>query len=92
MPLDLDQPNAAVVIDGRSYTRELLNGGVGWLECEVVPEAQPQQCYDLFLAEVVAAWANPRVFNNGRWTFADDRDRTIHYIAGGNFVTAITSR
>jgi len=136
IPLDFDPPKVAVVIDSRSFTRELIEasgefvlsiptramagqvlavgsasgrdgdkfarlgiatrpasrvgaplieGCVGWLECKVLPEAGPQQRYDLFLAEVVAAWADPRVFNNGRWTFADERDRTIHYIAGGNF-------
>ena len=37
-------------------------------------------------AEVVAAWADPRVFTDGRWHFADDALRSIHYLAGGSFL------
>lgn len=63
----------------------LIAGCVGWLECKVIPEPRNQQSYDLFLAEVLAAWADPSVFTDGRWHFADDAQRTIHYRAGGNF-------
>ena len=63
----------------------LIAGCVGWLECKVIPEPRNQQTYDLFLAEVLAAWADPAVFTDGRWHFADDGQRTIHYRAGGNF-------
>lgn len=136
MPLDFDPPKVAVVVDSRSYTRELIEGSgefvlsipskaiadkvlavgsqsgremdkfaayavgtspatkvqapliegcVAWLECKVIPESHNQQRYDLFIAEVVAAWADPAVFNNGRWSFETDAERTIHYIAGGSF-------
>ena len=40
---------------------------------------------DLFIAEVVAAWADPAVFSDGRWHFPDAARRTIHYQAGGAF-------
>ena len=40
----------------------------------------------MFIAEVLAAWADLDVFNNGRWTFGTDAERTIHYIAGGSFI------
>jgi len=63
----------------------LIDGCLGWLECRLIAEAGPQLRYDLFVAEVVAAWADPDVFNNDRWTFTDNGQRTIHYIAGGNF-------
>lgn len=63
----------------------LISGCVGWLECKVIPELHNQQTYDLFLAEVLAAWADPTVFADGRWHFADDGLRTVHYAAGGNF-------
>lgn len=136
MPLDFDPPKVAVVVDGRSWTRELIDasgefvlniptramadqvlavgsvsgrdmdkfavcqlgrlpatkvaaplidGCVAWLECRVMPEAHVQQRYDLFIAEVVAAWADPAVFKRGRWTFGRDDQRTIHYVAGGQF-------
>lgn len=62
---------------------------VGWLECRIVAEPHNQQQYDLFIGEVVAAQADPRVFREGRWTFdhADDSLRTLHYVAGGHFFT-----
>lgn len=136
MPLDFDPPKVAVVVDGRSFTRELIeasgefvlsiptraiahkvlavgsvsgrdgdkfescnvgelpatkvqapliDGCVAWLECKVIPEAHNQKRYDLFIAEVVAAWADASAFNDGRWSFGNDEQRTIHYLAGGSF-------
>lgn len=65
----------------------LLAGCVAWLECKVISEPHNQNTYDLFLAEVVAAWADERVFSDGRWHFEGHDDlRTIHHIAGGNFM------
>ena len=123
MPLDFDPPKIAVVIDKRTYTRELIEaagsfavnvpcraqaemvmqvgagsgrellgktpdnkfaafdlptfaaekiaaplveGCVAWLECKLLPEPHIQATYDLVLGEVVAAWADERVFSNGR--------------------------
>jgi len=63
----------------------LLEGCLAWLECRVIPEPHIQERYDLFLGEVVAAWADPAVFSNGRWSMAESDARSIHYIAGGNF-------
>lgn len=60
-------------------------GCVGWLECRIIPEPGNQARYDLFLAEVVAAAADSRVFSDGHWHFSDDSLRTLHYVAGGNF-------
>ena len=62
-----------------------IDGCVAWLECEVIPEVAQQQRYDLFIAEVLAAWADPEVFNDGRWNFRSEDERTLHYIAGGSF-------
>ena len=145
VPLDFDPPKIIVVIDKKTYTRELieasgtfainvpcvaqidvvqkvgtssgrdlkdtdkfalygletfpskqinaplLKGCVAWLECKVIPEPHNQNTYDLFIAEVVAAYADERVFSDGRWHFegydqeAYDKLRTIHHIAGGSF-------
>jgi flavin reductase (DIM6/NTAB) family NADH-FMN oxidoreductase RutF len=66
----------------------LVEGCVAWLECKVIPEPHIQDTYDLFLGEVVAAWADERVFSNGRWHFEGHDDlRTIHHVAGGAFMT-----
>jgi flavin reductase (DIM6/NTAB) family NADH-FMN oxidoreductase RutF len=70
---------------GEKIAAPLLEGCLGWLECRVIPEPHIQDRYDLFLGEVVAAWADPRAFRNGHWSFEDGQPRSIHYIAGGNF-------
>ncbi len=75
----------------------LLAGCVAWLECKIIPEPHIQNTYDLFLAEVVAAYADNRVFYQDvhgyfGWHFdGPDKEklsqlRTIHYIAGGSFM------
>ena len=63
----------------------LLDECVAWLECKVIPEPANAQKYDLLIAEVVAASADPAVFSDGRWHFPDEAARTIHYQAGGSF-------
>ena len=63
----------------------LIEGCLAWLECRVIPEPHIQTTYDLFLAQVVAAWADPEAFSDGRWHFPDQQRRSIHYQAGGNF-------
>lgn len=66
----------------------LLQGCVAWLECRIIPEPHIQNAYDLFLAEVVAAQADKRVFSDGRWHFeGHDELRTIHHVAGGAFMS-----
>lgn len=66
----------------------LIAGCVAWLECRVIAEPHNQQRYDLFIAEVVAASADSRVFSDGRWHFGDDELRTVHYLASGQFLTS----
>lgn len=64
----------------------LVKDCVAWLECRIIPEPHNQSTYDLFIAEVVAAHADERVFSDGRWHFEGHDDlRTIHHIAGGVF-------
>jgi flavin reductase (DIM6/NTAB) family NADH-FMN oxidoreductase RutF len=70
----------------KEISAPLVQGCVGWLECKIISEQHNQNTYDLFIAEVVAAHADERVFSEGRWHF-DDHDalRTVHHIAGGVF-------
>jgi len=72
-------------VDG--YEAPLVVGSSAWLICKVLPEPRNEQVYDLFIGEVVAAFADDRVFQNGHWAFenADPQWRSLHYIAGGNF-------
>lgn len=66
----------------------LLAGCVAWLECRVIAWPAVQAAHDLFLAEVVAAQADGRVFSGGRWQFdaAPPALRTLHHLGGGQFV------
>ncbi len=65
----------------------LVEGCVGWVACRLVREPHNQQVYDLFIGDVIGAWADDRVFRDGRWYFDDAPDdlRTIHHVAGGQF-------
>lgn len=64
----------------------LVEGCVAWLECRVLPRPDNQLRHDLFIAEVVAAQAEERVFKDGRWEFGGNDDlRTLHYYGGGSF-------
>jgi flavin reductase (DIM6/NTAB) family NADH-FMN oxidoreductase RutF len=71
----------------------LVQGCVGWLLCRLLPEPHNQSTYDLFIGQVEAAWADERVFRQGRWHFdeAPDYLRTIHHVAGGQFIVAGTT-
>lgn len=66
----------------------LVENCVGWLVCRLVPEPHNQQAYDLFIGDIIGAWADERVFRDGHWHFdeAPDALRTIHHIAGGQFL------
>ena len=63
----------------------IIPGCLAYLECRVIEEPHIQKRYDLFIAEVVAAYADERAFSNGRWHFPNEELRTIHYSGGGTF-------
>lgn len=72
-------------IDG--YDLPFVADCSAWLACKLIPEPHNQQAYDLFIGEIVGAWADTRAFENGRWKFetADPTWRSLHYVAGGQF-------
>ena len=49
----------------------LIAGCAAWLVCKRIPEPHNEQSYDLFIGEVVAAYA--------------DELKTLHYVAGGRY-------
>jgi flavin reductase (DIM6/NTAB) family NADH-FMN oxidoreductase RutF len=66
----------------------LVDGCIAQMECRVLPAtAYVAGPHDLILAEVVGAWADERVFSQGRWHFedADPELRSLHHVAGGHF-------
>ncbi len=78
------------VFSAPGHELPLVQGCVGWLVCRLLPEPHNQQAYDLFIGQVEAAWADERVFRQGRWHFdeAPDDLRTLHHVAGGQFIVA----
>lgn len=62
-------------------------GCSAWLACRLLPEVHNQSAYDLFIGEITGAWADNRVFADGRWHFeaADAAWRSLHHVAGGHF-------
>ena len=142
MPVEFTPPRIAVVIDKKTFTRELVaasgafgicipglalvdltfavgsssgrdgdkfqrlgiaarpgpelgmpvleSGCAAWLECRLLPERHTEDAYDTCFGEVVAAAADPRIFDNGRWNFSDDNRplQTIHHLGAGLFVRA----
>lgn len=70
------------------YDLPFVSGCSAWLACRVIPRTtQRARPYDLFIAEIEAAWSNTRVFRDGRWRFetADPTLHSLHHIAGGHF-------
>lgn len=65
----------------------VVQGCAAYLLCKLIPEAHNQQTYDLLIGEVIGAFADSRVFQDGRWLFDEVSDdlKTLHYVAGGQF-------
>lgn len=69
------------------YDVPLVEGCAAWMICKLIPEEHHQQAYDLFIGEVIGAWADDKLFSSGHWHFDEVSDdmKTLHYIAGGQF-------
>lgn len=68
----------------REIAAPMVSGCAAWLECRLIRDAVER--FDLFLIEVVAAYADPAVYRDNRWIGQDDASRrTLHYVAGGQF-------
>ena len=66
----------------------LVEGCIAQMECRVLPAtSHVAGPHDLILAEVIGAWADERVFSQGRWHFenAPPELRSLHHVAGGHF-------
>ncbi|MFT4101008.1 MAG: flavin reductase family protein [Burkholderiaceae bacterium] len=72
-------------IDG--FDLPFVQGCSAWLACKLIDEPHNQHAYDLFIGEVVGAWADDRAFRNGRWLARDAGSpwRSLHHIAGGHY-------
>ncbi len=66
----------------------LVEGCAAWLECRVIPEPAMAERYDLFVADVVAAWADDALFADGEWRLDRPEVRSLHHLSRGHFLTA----
>jgi flavin reductase (DIM6/NTAB) family NADH-FMN oxidoreductase RutF len=75
------------VLEEPAAQSPLLGGCVAWLDCARITRRKLENVHDLFLAEVQGAWADHRVFSNGRWHFGPGQDdyRTLHHVADGHY-------
>jgi flavin reductase (DIM6/NTAB) family NADH-FMN oxidoreductase RutF len=69
--------------DASIVSAPLIAGCAAWLECKLYQEPSIQERYDLFVAEVVAAWADEEMFQNNTWNFTSKK--TIHHVNHGAF-------
>ncbi|MBR8466001.1 flavin reductase family protein [Campylobacter sp. faydin G-140] len=72
-------------IDG--FDLPLIKGCIGWVICKLLPNEMNQNEHGLFIGEVVGAFSDDRVFENGHFKFDEvgDEWRTLHYVAGSQF-------
>lgn len=55
---------------------------------KVIPNEYNEKKHDLFIGEAVAAWLIPASSEGHRhFPEGDDSCRTLHYVAGGHFLT-----
>lgn len=67
----------------------LVTGCVAWLECRVAHSpalAEVARELDLFVVDVVAAWADARYWQGERVVL--DSLHTLHHLGGGRFVSS----
>jgi len=72
-----------------SNTPPLVSDCIAWLLCKQLPAPELAQAHDLFLAEVTAAWADDRVFAQGKYRPLEQWPahlRTLHHMGAGHFV------
>jgi flavin reductase (DIM6/NTAB) family NADH-FMN oxidoreductase RutF len=76
----------AIATEPASVVRApLVMGCAAWLECRVLEEPALEKRYDLFVLEVVAAFAEDRLWSGKEWRFEASGPRTIHHLKGGVF-------
>lgn len=75
------------LFDLPEHDQPFVAGCSAWLACTLIAEPHNQSAYDLFIGEVVGAWADTRAFRDGHWQFetADPQWRSLHYVAGGHY-------
>lgn len=84
---DIDKLGALPIVTTKATTIDapLIEGCAAWLECRCLDQRALEAAHDLFLVEVVAAFADEASWRNNRWDFPDDDHRTLHHYGAGVF-------
>lgn len=79
--------NGVVLFYQTGFDVPMVKDCAAYIVCKLISEPHNQQEHDLFIGEVLVAWADDRVFRNGHWKFDDVSDelKNLHYVAGGQF-------
>ncbi len=78
-----------VLVPGAHVGAPLVDGCIAWLECRMRNERAVREAYDLVIVDVVACWADDRVFVDQEWRFEHHPElRTLHHISKGVFLAA----
>lgn len=86
---EIDKPRdlGATFAPAERVRAPLVEGCVAWLECRTRDERAVREAHDLVIADVVAAWADDRVFVGDEWRFEGHPAlRTIHHVSKGVFL------
>ena len=76
------QQHGVELFHAPGHATPLVAGCAAWLLCRVIPEPHNEDTYDLFIGEVVAAWADDRI---GGTRFSTLLDAFTTFVAGGRF-------
>lgn len=73
----------------KNSTTPVVSGCAAWMLCKLIPEPHNQHTHDLFIGEVIAAYADDRVFRDGHWHYHEVSNewKSLHHVAGGHFYT-----
>lgn len=73
--------------DEPSVRAPLVKGCVGWIAAKLIDEPRLATEYDLFICQGFAAWADDRVYRDGRLREdVPEALRSVHHVAGGTYI------
>ncbi|MGV2069017.1 flavin reductase family protein [Agrobacterium sp. 22-226-1] len=71
--------------EAQNVSAPLIEGSVACLECRLTDNHSVEDEHDLYIADVVAAWADGDVFRDGEYSFSSQEQCTFHHTSGGRF-------
>ncbi|MDO5532844.1 flavin reductase family protein [Sutterella sp.] len=77
----------AEIFRAAGYDVPLVAGSAAWAVFDLVDEPEMAGKHDILIGDCVAAWADPRIYENGHWKLAGlpTAMKPLHYWEGMNF-------